>query len=159
MLARKIVKILHTVAAAGLIGGLAAYMVLLVSVSREDYAAYAHLRGAIDVISGYVLLPSMAVAVVSGLLSMMVHSPFLDKGWVWIKVALGISMFTGVLHIDNAKADYVARLSAEIAAGTAEPGALDRILTGEWGTLIAVMVVSIANVVLAIWRPRRIVSL
>jgi len=159
MLARKIVKILHTVASAGLIGGIAAYMVLLIAVSPADIAAFANVRAAIDAISGYVLLPSMAVAVVSGLLSMMVHSPFLDKGWVWIKAALGISMFTGVLHIDNAHADYAARVSADVAAGLADPGALDKVHAGEWGTLIAVMVVALANVIIAIWRPRRIMSI
>jgi len=148
------VKILHTVAAAGLIGGLAAYMVLLVVAPQSSPEAYADLRRSIDVISDYVLMPSLAIALVSGLLSMVVHTPFLDRGWVWIKALLGILMFKGVLTIVSAKADYAARKAAEIAAGTAPPDALDQLLALEWGTLWGVMAICVANVVLGVWRPR-----
>ncbi len=156
--ARKTVKILHSVAAAGLIGGLAAYMVLLVAAPQGTAEAYAALRESIDVVSDYVLMPSLGLALVSGLLSMVVHPPFLDRGWVWIKALLGILMFKGVLTIVSAKADYAARKAAEIAAGTAPPDALDQLLALEWGTLWGVMAISVANVVLGVWRPRFMTS-
>lgn len=152
--ARKLVKIGHTVSAAGLIGGLAAYMVLLSVSAPTEPEAYAGLRQSIAVISNWVLLPSLAVALVSGLLSMVVHPPFLDRGWVWIKAAMGILMFKGVLTIVSAKSAYAARVAAEIAAGEAAPDALDALLRLEWGTLWAVMALSVANVVIGIWRPR-----
>ncbi|MEO1567999.1 MAG: DUF2269 family protein, partial [Pseudomonadota bacterium] len=104
--ARKTVKILHTVAAAGLIGGLGSYMILLAVGTPSDLGGYASLRQSISAISDYVLLPSLFVGLVSGLLSMVVHPPFLDRGWVWIKALLGILMFKGVLTIVNAKANY-----------------------------------------------------
>ncbi|GGK18202.1 DUF2269 family protein [Salinarimonas ramus] len=151
---RKLVKILHSVAAAGLIGGLACYMVLLVAVPVEDAAAYAGLRAAISALSSWVLLPSLAVGLVSGLLSMIVHRPFQEMGWVWIKAGLGILMFKGTLTIVSAKADAAAAIAQRIAAGAAGPEALDELLVLEWGTLAVVMAIAVANVVLGIWRPR-----
>ncbi|MHA7873563.1 MAG: DUF2269 family protein [Hyphococcus sp.] len=154
MIARKVLKILHSIAACGLIGGVGCYMLLLVAAPHDTPAAYADLRGAISVISDYVLLPSLMVGIVSGLLSMVVHQPFLDKGWVWIKAATGILMFKGVLTIVSAKAAYAEGVAQKIAAGEAPAGALDSMLALEWWTLVAVMAISIANVVLGVWRPR-----
>lgn len=151
---RKLVKIGHTVASAGLIGGLLAYMALLVVQVPETAADYEQLRASIKVISDWVILPSLAVALVSGLLAMVVHTPFLDRGWVWIKAALGILMFKGVLTIVHAKATYAARVAADIAAGSAAPDALNSLLGLEWGTLCVVMAITVANVVLGVWRPR-----
>ncbi|MEO1241977.1 MAG: DUF2269 family protein [Pseudomonadota bacterium] len=149
-------KILHTLAACGLIGGLGCYMIMLVAApqAQSTPAAYADLRQSISVISNYVLLPSLALALVSGLLSMAVHQPFLDKGWVWIKALLGILMFKGVLTIVSAKADYAATVALRIANGEAPADALGALLVLEWWTLVAVMAISIANIVLGVWRPR-----
>lgn len=153
---RKALKILHTVASGGLIGGLMAYMILLLAVDPGSLAAYADLRAAIAAVSNYVLLPSLAVALVTGLFSMAMHPPFLNKPWAWIKAGLGILMFKGVLTIVGAKADHAASVSAKIAAGEAAPGALDGMLTLEWYTLATVMALCIANVVLGVWRPNRL---
>ncbi len=153
---RKLSKILHTIAACGLIGGLACYMILLVAAPQETPADYADLRAAIAAISRYLLLPSLALALVTGLASMAVHYPFQEKGWAWVKAATGILMFKGVLTIVSAKADHAADMSAKIAAGTAPADALDGLINLEWGTLWMVMALSIANVILGVWRPRRI---
>ncbi len=151
---RKIVKILHTIAASGLIGGLGCYMVLLTISTPIEPSAYADLRQSIALVSDYVLLPSLALGLVTGLFSMVVHTPFQDKGWVWIKAVSGVLMFKGVLTIVSAKADHAARVSIEIANGEAAPDALQSLLAMEWYTLLAVMAISIANVILGVWRPR-----
>lgn len=153
---RKTLKILHTLAACGLIGGLACYMLLLVLAPQNTVAAYADLRQSIAVISNYVLMPSLAIALVSGLLSMAVHKPFADKGWVWIKLAMGVLMFKGVLTVVGAKADYAAEVSRRIANGQSESALLETALFQEWVVLWIVMALSIANVVLGIWRPVRV---
>ncbi len=150
---RKTVKILHTVAACGLIGGILSYMVLLLVAAPATAEGFADFRALIAALSNYVLLPSLAVGLVSGLLSMIVHRPFLDLGWVWIKAALGILMFKGVLTIVGAKADYAADLAQKIASGTVAPERLERMLTQEWYTLVVVLAVAIANIVLGVWRP------
>ncbi|MGJ3265205.1 MAG: DUF2269 family protein [Salinarimonas sp.] len=151
---RKLVKILHSIAAGGLIGGLACYAALLLVAPQETPAAYADLRQSIVVLSDWVILPSLAVALVSGLVSMIVHKPFLDTGWVWIKAVLGVLMFKGVLTIVSAKAAYAASMSRRIADGEAAPDALADLVALEWGTLAVVGAITVANVVLGIWRPR-----
>lgn len=149
-------KILHSVAACGMIGGLACYLVLLVVGVPETPAAYADLRSSISVISNYVILPSFVLVAASGLLSMVVHEPFISKGWVWLKAMTGILLFEGVLGIVGSKASIAEQKAAEIAAGTAPTDALDSLIALEWGTLAIVMAVSMANVILGVWRPRRI---
>jgi hypothetical protein len=156
MFAKMTLKIFHTLAAAGLIGGLGAYMLMLVFAPQETPADYADLRETIKAISDYLLLPSLALALVTGLLAMVVHHPFQDRGWVWIKAASGILMFKGVLTIVSAKAAHAADMARRIAEGTAPPDALDQLIGLEWGTLWAVMAISVANVVLGVWRPKRI---
>ena len=154
MIAKMTLKILHTLAACGLIGGLGAYMLMLVFAPQDTAADYAELRQTIKAISDYLLLPSLALALVSGLLAMVVHYPFQEKGWVWIKAATGILMFKGVLTIVSAKAGHAAEMSRRIAEGTAPPGALQGLIDLEWGTLWIVMALSVANVVLGVWRPK-----
>jgi uncharacterized membrane protein len=156
MLAKTTLKILHTLSAAGLIGGLAAYMLMLVFAPQETPADYADLRQTIKAISDYLLLPSLALALVTGLLAMVVHYPFQERGWAWIKAASGILMFKGILTIVSAKAAHAAEMSRKIAEGTAPPDALEQLVSLEWGTLWIVMAISVANVVLGVWRPKRI---
>ncbi|MEM7662309.1 MAG: DUF2269 family protein [Pseudomonadota bacterium] len=154
--ARKSLKIIHSVAASGMIGGLGCYMVLLMIGVPETPAEYADLRSSITLISNYILLPSFVLVAASGLLSMVVHEPFINKGWVWLKAMTGILLFEGVLGIVGAKASIAEQKAEEIAAGTAPADALESLLALEWGTLAIVMVISVLNVILGVWRPRRI---
>lgn len=150
---RKTMKFLHTVSSAGLIGGLLAYGVLLVYAPQDTLARYADMRQSIVQISNYVLVPSLGIALVTGLLSMAVHRPFQEKRWAWIKALLGIGMFEATLGIIGSKADYAAKISIKIASGEAEADVLRNALSTEWSSLFAIMALSIANVVLGVWRP------
>lgn len=151
---RKFLKFLHSLASCGLIGGLLVYAILLAEAHRDTPADLAHLRWSIAALSNYLLIPSLALALVTGLLSMVVHRRFLDKRWAWIKAALGLLMFKGVLTIVGAKADHAAALAERIASGAADVDALDSALAYEWATLAALLTLSVANVVLGVWRPR-----
>ena len=148
---RKTMKFLHTVASAGLIGGLFAYGVLLVYAPQDTLTRYADMRQSIMHVSNYVLLPSLGIALVTGLLSMAVHPPFQEKRWAWIKALLGIGMFEATLGIIGSKADYAAKISLKIASGEAD--VLKSALATEWSSLFAIMALLIANVVLGVWRP------
>jgi len=119
MYMRKTLKILHTLAACGIIGGILVYMILLLGAPQGTPAAYADLRESIAMVSNYVLIPSLALVLVSGLLSMAVHHPFLNKRWAWFKAALGILMFKGVLAVVGTHADHAAAVSRKIANGEA----------------------------------------
>jgi hypothetical protein len=42
-------------------------------------------------------VPSLALVLISGLVSMIVHTPFQNAGWVWLKALLGFPLFVGTL--------------------------------------------------------------
>ena len=117
-------------------------------------STYADTRKTISALCNYLLLPSLGIALVTGLLSMAAHQPFQDKRWAWVKAVLGLSMFEATLAVVGSKADYAAAVSAKIASGEADTGVLRTALAGEWHTLGALMALSIANIVLGVWRPR-----
>jgi Predicted integral membrane protein (DUF2269) len=151
---RKTLKFFHTFASCGLIGALLGYMIVLVYAPQETASTYADTRKTISVLCNYLLLPSLGIALVTGLLSMAAHQPFQDKRWAWVKAVLGLSMFEASLAVVGSKADYAAAVSAKIASGEADTGVLRTALAGEWMTLGALMALSIANIVLGVWRPR-----
>lgn len=150
---RQILKFLHTIASCGLIGALAGYAIVLLTVPPGDLVAYASARQIIATLCTYVLIPSLAIALASGLLAIAVHRPFQERRWVWVKALLGISMFEATLGIVNAKANYAASIAAMIARGEADASELAGILTSEWYSLAAILTLSIANVALGVWRP------
>ena len=150
---RKTLNFFHTLASCGLIGGLLAYGVILIAAPQGTPSAFADMRATVAAIASYVILPSLAVALVSGLLSMAVHRPFQELRWAWVKTLLGISMFEATLGIVQSKANTAAALSAQIAAGEPQAKALAEAITYEWHALGVILVLSVGNIVLGVWRP------
>lgn len=107
---RKTLKFFHTAAACGLVGALLGYAVLLAYAPQQTAHQYADMRQTIDVLCNVILLPSLAVALISGLLSMAVHTPFQEMRWVWIKALLGLGMFESTLAIIQSKAHTASRV-------------------------------------------------
>jgi hypothetical protein len=116
-------------------------------------AQYADMRHTINQICNLLLLPSLAIVLVTGLLSMAVHRPFQERRWAWLKALLGIGMFEATLAIIQSKANYAALTSAKMATGDAPADALASALSTEWSSLAAILAISIANIVLGVWRP------
>jgi len=150
---RKTLKFFHTLASCGIIGAILGYAIILISAPQDTPAAYADMRQTISLLCDWLLFPSLAVALITGLLSMAVHRPFQERRWVWVKALLGLSMFEATLAIIGSKASYAARMSAQLAAGEGDAGALQTALTYEWTTLGTIMALSLANIVLGVWRP------
>ena len=151
---RKALKFLHTLSSCGLIGALLAYWIILIYAPQESPRAYADARQTISLFCNYLLLPSLAVALVSGLLSMAAHRPFLDTRWAWLKAVLGLSMFEATLAVVQSKAATAAAESAKVATGAGDRVLLAEALANEWGSLGMIMALSIAQVALGVWRPR-----
>ena len=150
---RKTLKVLHSLAACGMIGALAGYAVLLTWGPQETPAQYADLRVSISALCDYVLVPSLAVALVSGLFAMAVHTPFLDQRWAWAKAALGIVMFEGTLGFVGHKATAAREFAAKVIDGTATQAQLQQVIEREWMGLWVVLGLTLANVILGVWRP------
>lgn len=150
---RQTLKFFHTLASCGMVGALLAYGLVLLN-APPDAAGFAAARQTIALLCNALLLPSMGLALVTGLFSMAVHRPFQQRRWAWVKALLGISVFELTLAIVQSKANYAASISAAIANGGANDGDLAAGLTYEWHSLAVIMALSIANIVLGVWRPR-----
>lgn len=150
---RKLMKFLHTVSSAGIVGALVAYALILVYAPQASAQDYADMRQTIAAVCNYMLLPALGISLVTGLLAMVVHRPFQELRWVWFKALLGIGMFEATLAIISAKAGDAARISAQIAAGEPLQQGLQATISSEWMTLFAILGLSMANYVLGVWRP------
>jgi hypothetical protein len=155
---RRLVKFLHTCAACGMAGALLAYALVLTLAPQDTAQSYADMRQTVSALCSYLLLPSMALALISGLLSMVVHKPFMDQRWVWLKAILGLSVFEATLGVVGSKAGTAAAVSAKIAAGSPAADELARAIAHEWMALGVILTLLLVNIAVAIWRPRLVVS-
>jgi len=151
---RKILKLLHEIGSAGVLGAFAACIVLIVKVPTHSALAYAAVRLSVAAITQWLLVPSLALVMVSGLLSIAATNAYKDAGWAWVKALLGISMFEGTLLTVGASARQAAEYSAQAADGHDNAAQLAQVLHTEWGGLWLLLALSVANIVLAVWRPR-----
>ncbi len=146
---------LHLLGAIGLTGSLAAYMVLLYTAPADSMEDYAVVRRGIEAISGWILVPSLVAALVTGLFAIAVYHPFQNAGWVWAKALLGLPMFEGTLATIDSTAQKAAALSARAALGEVEPALVADAVAREWNALWMIMALSVAQTVIGVWRPRR----
>ena len=152
-------KFLHTVGAIGFGGALVVQLVLAgTAVTEVTPGEYLALRQSIVTVSKWVMVPSMAAVVISGLLAMAIHRPFHNAGWVWIKAVLGVAVLEGSLvgiQGSAEKALVIARDMAESGAGTEQLAALGAVLRTEQGVTWVMLILATANIALTVWRPRR----
>ncbi|MBN4098025.1 MULTISPECIES: hypothetical protein [Methylobacterium] len=152
---RRLLKFLHTMGSAGLLGAMASLVVMLsLSPAPSALAGYAATRGAMGAVATWIFLPALAVTLMSGLLAMALNRAFLNAGWAWVKLATGVLMFEGGLVYVQGPMKQEAEQSARALAGLVDPAVLAVSLTGERGTLWVLLAVATANVALGIWRPR-----
>ena len=148
-------KALHELGAVGMMGSMAAYLVLVATAPADSLEGYAAVRRGIDFVCRWILVPSLLVTLTSGLLSIALTEAYKNAGWAWLKAGLGIIMFEGTLLTIQASATRVAELStAAVASGLPDEAALAPILRTEWNSLWLMLVLCFANIVLAVWRPR-----
>lgn len=140
----------------GLMGALAALLVLLSSLPdpTTSLGEYVVLRAAMGGIAKWLLLPSLALVLVSGLWSMAITRAFQSAGWALAKLALGVVMFKGVLMSVQGPVQKEAALSAQALAGELDPAVLGTVMHSEWAACWVVLLIATANVVLGVWRPR-----
>lgn len=140
-------------------GAAAAQLVLSLHAEGLPPARYAEMRHGILLLSEWVLIPSLLVVLVSGLLAMAAHPPYTRAGWVLVKAATTILVLEGTLVAVQGPAQTAAALAAEIAAGdTSRAGALPRVLRHERGGLAVILFLSVVNIALAVWRPKRLLQ-
>lgn len=152
---KRTLKFLHSLGGMGVMGALVANIILLtITPEPSSLEEYALMRKSIGLIAEWLLLPALAVVLLSGLLSMAVHPPFHNAGWAWMKLGLGVIMFEGTLLTVQGPAERAAIESQRALAGEVDPATLAALVQGEWGSMWVILGVAVANVALAIWRPR-----
>ncbi len=151
---KRLLKALHELGAVGVIGSFAACIVLIGTTPARPLIGYAAVRHGIAAITQWLLVPSLALVLISGLLAIAANDAYKNAGWAWLKAILGISLFEGTLSTVAASARHAAELSALAAAGPTDPAQLADVLRTEWGGLWLLLALSLANIVIAVWRPR-----
>ncbi len=151
---RRSLKALHEIAAIGGGGGLTACLVIGLTANAASPAEFNVARQEIAAIARYVLVPSLVVVLVTGLLAIAATRGFHDAGWAWLKGLLGLSVFEATLVTVGASSRQ-----AELAVAAADPGLLASLLHSERNTLLLLLALSVANVVLAVWRPKLLIKI
>ena len=80
---RRWLKALHEIAAIGVAGTLGACIVLVATAPEDSLVAYAAVRSAIAALVKWLLVPSLALVLVSGLLAIALNRAYHDAGWAW----------------------------------------------------------------------------
>jgi hypothetical protein len=150
---KQTLKFVHELGTVGFMGSFAAYLVLVAVADQKSPAEYAALRAGIAAIAKYILMPSLAMVLITGLASIAVHRPFMEQRWVWVKALLGITVFEGTLGAVGA-AQRGADLAAKVAAGEAGMEVMADVLRAERMGAYILLTLALVNVVLAVWRPR-----
>lgn len=150
---RRSLKALHEIAAIGVGGGLAACLVIGATANVASPEGLVASRQAIAAVARYLLVPSLALVLVTGLLAIAATRAYLDAGWAWLKALLGLSVFEATLVSVGASSRV-----AELTAARTDPSLLAALLRSEHNTLWMLLGLSVANVVLAVWRPRLMIK-
>ena len=152
---KRTVKFLHTVTGLGLVGGLAAYMLVLWAgpdVTTID--AYAAMRASLAAVSKWLIMPSMLGVLVTGLLAMALHYSYMEAGWVWMKMLSGVLVFEASLGSIDGPAKAAVILSERARAGEIDAATLAAGVRDEWGAYWTLLFLAVANIALATWRPK-----
>ncbi len=142
-------KTVHDLASITFGGALVACIVLNQMVPRDTLAEFAAARALHAAIAQYLLVPSMAVVVLSGLLALAATRAYMGAGWAWLKALLGLGVFEATLVVVGSK-----EKQAALVAAYTDTAQLDTLLRSERNTLWLLVVLAAINVVLAVWRPR-----
>ncbi len=152
---RKLLKFLHTMGGIGFTGALLAQLVILQNLpATESLDAYAAARIQMGMIAKWILFPSLAAVLVAGLLSMAWTDAFHGAGWVWLKLALGVTVFEGTLVAIQGPARREAERAAQALVGEFDPLLLGATSSAEFKSTLVILGVAVINVVLATWRPK-----
>ena len=151
---RRLLKFLHSMAAVGMTGGLAAYMVVLHSAPEiGTVAEHAALRDSVAIVSKWLIVPSMAVVLLSGIFAMAIHFPFHNAPWVWLKLVAGILIFESTLATVDAAARKNAEAVTQAVAGEIDPAMLATAVKDYWGAWWVILALCVANIAVGVWRP------
>jgi len=120
----------------------------------SSIAEYVALREGLATLSKWLIVPSLAATLLTGILAMIAHFPFQDRGWVWAKAGSGLLAFEASLATIDGPARAAAAAGRRALSGDIDPQALAGMIDDSWGAWWVLLVIFSANVILGVWRPR-----
>lgn len=153
---KRLMKFLHEIGTVGVMGAVAAQLVLSNWGPTLSPADHALVREGIAVMCRALLLPSLLLVLLTGALAMAVNRAYHSADWAWAKALMTPLVFEATLVAIDSPARAAVKLSQRVAAGDASAaGPLAETLWHEQGGLWVAMVLFTAQIALAVWRPKR----
>lgn len=151
----KTLKFLHIISSTGFCAALLSLLILHASLPEAaEVEKFAMLRITMGNVAKWLLLPSAALVLVSGLLSMALSDAFKSAGWVWAKLATGVLVLEGTLVSVQAPMERAARNAQSALEGEFDLNNLDATLVTEWYSFWVILGIAIVNIILGVYRPR-----
>ena len=117
-------------------------------------ADYVTLRVSLAAVSNWLIVPSMALVLLSGLFAMAIHFPYQNALWVWLKLLGAFLIFESTLATVDGPARKAAAAAARLHAGDIDTAGFNSVVTDYWGAWWVILALCVANVALGVWRPR-----
>jgi hypothetical protein len=148
----KLLKFLHVLSGAVLIGALASSLLIAGIADQIAPTEFAAMRRALALICNALVLPALLLTLVFGALLLLGRPALIYARWVWAKAAIGtcaatIAIFLVLPAVNQAAA--LARTGIEAPSFMALAAALRSDLIGE----LALLGLALAAAVLGVWRP------
>ncbi|MFK8053993.1 MAG: hypothetical protein AB8F65_13585 [Woeseiaceae bacterium] len=148
-------RFLHTITGLGMLGGLVAYiMVLMVAPDITSIDEHLALRTSLSFVSNWLILPSMLLVLVTGLLAMALNNVYMSAPWVWAKALSGVLVFEATLASIDAPADRALIAVQKAAAGTLDAQELSTLVHDEFVAWWILVGLGVANTAVGVWRPK-----
>jgi hypothetical protein len=141
-------------------GALVVCLVINLTTNMAPPAEFLAARQIFSATAKFVLVPAMAVVMLSGLTALTALTAlaalaatrgYRDAGWAWLKALLGMNVFAATLLLAGS-AGHPAEIAAALSAN--DLATLQGLLRSERITLWLLIVLVVVNVVLAVWRPK-----
>jgi len=141
--------------AVGMIGAMACLLALIANEPAPGALRdYALIRAAMADIATWIFFPSLLLTVIPGLLAIAASPAYQNAGWAWAKAATGVLILEGgLVYIEGPLKQEAAR-AASALAGQLDPAELTGAYGAERSSIAVLLLVSVANVALGVWRPR-----
>ncbi len=151
---KHLLKLLHVVAAIGFAGALAVTLLLSLTADDSTASAFATARRAIETVAQTLGLPALVLLVASGMLLTVKQPALIEARWIWAKALIGLLVAGIALVVVQPAVMRAAALAQMALEGSLSVRPLEAALRAERIGAAINLMLSLAAVALAVWRPR-----
>ncbi len=151
---RPLLKFVHLLSVVGFIGALVVALVQAANAPTTTAEAFATARESILAACNMVALPALLLVITSGMLLMVTAPGFIDARWVWAKGLIGFVLAAVAFAAWLPAVNQLASTATSAAFGNPILRAQDAAAQAEWIWGLVTLVLALAAVALAVWRPR-----